>query len=114
MIAILALVLSGECLAQAPASSSRDEGKQTIKIWSKDPFVPPFIPKTELQQTKAEHLPDLELTSILYNDTRSAAIINGRLVHGGDLVQGNKILDIQRTHVILGDNYKRFRLELKK
>lgn len=65
--------------------------------WGKDPFVPAL--KT------ASAPPDMKLTAIFHNSKNPSAIINDRIVYIGSLVKGQKVIDIDRTHVILqGEN----------
>lgn len=84
-----------------------------IKVWEKDPFAPPSV-HTAVESAGREAAPDLSLSTILFSDERSTAVINGKMFHIGDDISGQKILDIKRTYVIVGNEKKSYRLELRK
>lgn len=79
-------------------------------IWKKDPFLPPQLHAEILD----EEVPPLLLSAVLYSEGHSLAIINGKGVHEGDEIEGFKIVEIKRTHVILKNKKKSFSLEIKK
>lgn len=85
----------------------------TIRVWEKDPFAPPSA-LAGIEVTDREAAPDLSLSTILFSDERSTAVINGKIFHIGDDISGQKILDIKRTYVIVGNEKKSYRLELRK
>lgn len=72
--------------------------------WGKDPFVPAL--KAIAQS------PELKLTAIFFNQKRSSAIIDDRIVYKGSEIKGQKVIDIGRTHVILQGDAGTFRLEI--
>jgi hypothetical protein len=84
-----------------------------VKIWEKDPFVPPSV-QAGPEVTGREVGPDFGLSTILFSDGHSSAVINGKIYHIGDDISGHKILDIKRSYVILGGEKKTYRLELRK
>ncbi|MEK6726142.1 MAG: hypothetical protein AABY54_06300 [Deltaproteobacteria bacterium] len=84
-----------------------------VKVWEKDPFVPPSVQAVP-ELTGREVATDFGLSTILFSDEHSSAVINGKIYHIGDDISGHKILDIKRSHVILGGEKKTYRLELKK
>lgn len=95
-----------------PEGESRGEVSR-VKIWNKDPFLPPSV-GVESQETVKEEAPALTLSAILFSGKHSSAVINGTVAHLGDEVSGQKVLDIKRTYVILSRGKKSYRLELKK
>lgn len=111
---ILALILTCTAAYSQPlppkVENKRDAGR--VRVWSKDPFVPPA--KVEPPRPDREGVPDLDISAILFSGDRSSAVINGRTVHIGSELKGLKVLDIQKTYVILGSGKKTHRLELKK
>ena len=94
------------------AVEGRGEGIR-VKVWEKDPFLSPSV-QTAPEVTGREVAPDLGLSTILFSDGHSSAVINGKIYHIGDDISGQKILDIKKTYVILSTKNKPYRLELKK
>ncbi|MBM2837794.1 MAG: hypothetical protein HW415_419 [Deltaproteobacteria bacterium] len=95
-----------------PKVEGRGEGNR-VKVWEKDPFLPPSVQAVP-EGTGREVAPDLSLSTILFSDERSSAVINGKIYHIGDDISGHKIIDIKRSYVILGGGKKTYRLELRK
>jgi hypothetical protein len=77
--------------------------KSTPVPWGRDPFVPLLAEVTA---------PDMALKAIFYHASRPSAIINADIVYEGSTVNGQKVIDIGRTHVILQSVSGRIRLEL--
>lgn len=110
-ITLLAVIAVLYC---APADASRQESlsyrgklpatRLPSMEWGKDPFAPAM--KTEAQS------PEFKLTAIFFNEKRSSAIIDDRIVYKGSEIKGQKIIDIGRTHVILQGDAGTFRLEI--
>jgi len=106
ILIVLAIILS----SLKPEASLAGSGgaKDPVKVWVKDPFKPPA-------SVRGGGLPSsLTLSAILYGSERSSAMINGQMVGLGDPVQGYKVLDIEKTYVILSKAGRRVRLEMKK
>lgn len=111
IIAIL-LSLPIHAFSQPSLSIPKSEGFK-VKVWEKDPFLPPSV-QAGPEVTGREVAPDLGLSTILFSDGHSSAVINGKIYHIGDDISGHKILDIKRSYVILGGEKKTYRLELRK
>mgnify|MGYP001607959307 CR=1 FL=1 len=78
----------------------------------KDPFVPLAVPETAIIDKKPGVGPVLRLTAVFFSDVRPSAIINDRILYVGGMVEGQKIVDIGRTHVILHGVSGRVRLDI--
>ena len=112
MMAIVLIFQASNAFSQPSLSIPKGEGIR-VKVWEKDPFLPPSVqPGPEV--TGREVAPDLGLSTILFSDGHSSAVINGKIYHIGDDISGHKILDIKRSYVILGGEKKTYRLELRK
>lgn len=106
------LLLMACCfLLSAPAAAQNIE--ERVRVWEKDPFAPPSA-HTAIEGAGREAATDLSLSTILFSNERSSAVINGRIYRIGDDVTGQKIIDIKRAYVILSRGNKTYRLELKK
>jgi len=92
--------------------SSSFPGGGAVRVWEKDPFAPSFVQTSDV--AGREGASNLSLSTILFSDERSSAVINGKIYRIGDDISGQKIIDIKRTYVILGRGNKTYRLELKK
>lgn len=108
----LALAMMPACLKPVYAVAS--EVSLTVAVdlpptkavpvpWGRDPFVPLISDVTA---------PDMALTAIFYNQKRPSAIINGMIVYEGSSVNGQKVIDIKKTHVILHGVSGRIRIAL--
>ena len=76
--------------------------KSVIMPWGRDPFIP-------LLGDRFGTPANLRLTAIIYNDKKSSAIINNKILYVGDSVEGQKVIDITKQYVILrgmGGSYK--------
>lgn len=89
------------------------EGRARTKIWKKDPFLPPSA-GAETAEPAVDRLPELQVSAILFSNEHSSAVISGKAYHIGEEVSGYRVLDIQKSYVILGRKDKTFRLELRK
>ena len=91
------------------ASSSRQEIKQKKrsghKEWGRDPFM---VTQTPVSSSSA-----LALDGIVYDEKDSYVLINNQLLHIGDEVNGNRVVDIQQDTVILNDGNKNIELKLE-
>ncbi len=77
--------------------------KTPVIAWGRDPFVP-LIADMEA--------PDMLLTAIFYHTESPSAIINADIVYVGSIINGQKVIDIGKTHVILQGVAGRTRLEI--
>jgi len=112
IVTAILLCLPAYALSQPSLPEGRGEGTR-VKVWEKDPFVPPSV-QAAPEVTGREVAPDLGLSTILFSDGHSSAVINGKIYHIGDDISGHKILDIKRSYVILGGGKKTYKLELRK
>lgn len=109
---IKCLILIGILAAYPFGAYCQPSSSGNKRLWDKDPFAPPASVDLKIQEK--EEGPAVEVSAILYSGEHSSAVINGNTLHIGDEFQGQKILDIKRTYVILGNGKKSYRLELKK
>ncbi len=86
--------------------------KPTALGWGKDPFVPLVVQLTEVKDKKTVTGSMLRLTAVFFSDVRPSAIVNDKIVYVGGVVDGQKIVDIGRTHVILHGVSGRVRLDI--
>lgn len=86
--------------------------KPTAQGWGKDPFVPLVVQQAEVKDKKPGTGPMLRLTAVFFSDVRPSAIVNDKIVYVGGIVDGQKIVDIGRTHVILHGVSGRVRLDI--
>ncbi len=66
-----------------------------------EPAPQPVVAKTEPVAPPKPAFPELKLQGIFYRLTNPTALISGKNVHVGDLVQGVKVTAIERTSVTL-------------
>ncbi|MEK7773548.1 MAG: hypothetical protein AAB307_04305 [Deltaproteobacteria bacterium] len=78
--------------------------KRTALSWGRDPFILPSA-----RQTSG---PALKLMAIFYNGDNPSAIIDNLIVYRGSEIKGQKVIDIELTHVILHSDYGKTRLDL--
>lgn len=109
-ILLAALLVVGACAPTALANEVSLAG--TIELppleseprgWGRDPFVP-LVAEAEA--------PAFALKAIFFNGSRPSAIINSRIVYVGSRIDGQKVVDIGRTHVILQGESGTVRLEM--
>jgi hypothetical protein len=114
LIAAVTAMLMALAQAVLPAGAGAADESLTIALdlpatrpspvpWGRDPFVPLLAEFTA---------PDMALKAIFYHSSRPSAIINADIVYEGSTVNGQKVIDIGRTHVILQGVSGRIRLEL--
>ena len=93
-------------LSDAPEIA--DKKSLTEKAWGRDPFE--FPPRVELRvaeqgeslkAVKAVEPPVKKVTAILITDSRKVASINHKVVTVGDLIDGERVLEIKPDRVIL-------------
>ena len=109
--AVSVMLVPATALAGAESLSYRTElpistAQKRVSQWGKDPFVPAV--KSSLKGPSE----GLRLTAIFYNAKNPSAIINERIVYRGSLLDGQKIIDIGMTHVILQAENGPMRLDL--
>lgn len=88
-----------------------------LQTWGRDPFEHRWIQKT----VTADNLPkdlfkdeELSLTLILISTGERTATINNKILHEGDVIQGERIVKIQENGVILAKNRMQRMLSLRK
>lgn len=82
--------------------------KSAATAWGKDPFAPAVSAPGAARAAS----PDMRLSAVFYNPQKPSAIINGSVVYVGSVVNGQKVIDIGNTHVILFGASGRIRLEI--
>ncbi|MBI5286664.1 MAG: hypothetical protein HY878_03635 [Deltaproteobacteria bacterium] len=97
---------SGESLSEMRHLPSPKESAPLP--WGKDPIIP-IISGVKGDTGRV----DIRLSAIIYSETRPSAIINNRIVYMGDVVNGQKVVDIKREYVILQVGGKSYKLELE-
>lgn len=117
IIAAAIAVVFGAVAAQAGQESLSYLGKVTSSrsaplAWGKDPFVPLVAPEAAVKAGKPVAGQALRLTAVFFGSLRPSAIINDRIVYVGGTVDGQKVVDIGRTHVILHGVSGRVRLDM--
>lgn len=85
-------------------AQNRQKSRTKYKTWGRNPFTSARI--------SASGVTGLWLGGIIYNAQGGYALINNQIVHVGDEVNGNRIVDIKRDRVILNDGSKDFELKL--
>jgi hypothetical protein len=96
-------------LSDAPELA--DKKSLTEKPWGRDPFeFPPAVELRVAEQgkslkavkaVKAAEPPVKKVTAILITDSRKVASINHKVVTVGDLIDGERVLEIKPDRVIL-------------
>lgn len=117
IIAAAIAVVFGAVAAQAGQESLSYLGKVPSSrsaplAWGKDPFVPLVTPEAAVKAGKPVAGQALRLTAVFFGSLRPSAIINDRIVYVGGTVDGQKVVDIGRTHVILHGVSGRVRLDM--
>lgn len=72
--------------------------------WGRDIFAPLVKDVSDA--------PDVRLKAIFYNAERPSAIVNDKIVYKGSDLDGQKVIDIGKTHVILLGESGTIRLEI--
>ena len=118
---LCALIISGISGGSATAEIAQQSlsymgkvppSKPTARGWGKDPFVPLVVQQAEVKDKKQGTGQVLRLTAVFFSDVRPSAIVNDKIVYVGGIVDGQKIVDIGRTHVILHGVSGRVRLDI--
>jgi len=110
----LLLVTASTAFAQKGIEESLSEVKRLIPSkevvptpWGRDPFIPVTGVKEGIKRR------DLRLSAIIYSEKRPSAIIDNKIVYIGDIIDGQKIVDIKQEYVILQTGNRPYRLELE-
>ena len=96
---------SGDIEASSSGQKIKQKKRAGYKDWGRDPFV--------ITQAPVSHSSVLALGGIVYDEKDSYALINNQLLHIGDEVNGNRVVDIQQDRVILNDGNKDIELKLE-
>ncbi|MEO0130168.1 MAG: hypothetical protein ABIK76_00525 [candidate division WOR-3 bacterium] len=91
-----------ETLGLKPLSAQ--EIQEDTEKWGEDPFVRDFSYLAEMKS--------LIVSAITLSENEAYAIINNQIVHVGDLVDGKKVVAIERDRVIVEKGGKRFTIFL--
>lgn len=106
---LLAVLIAPACVTFASELESLSyrmelpKDEKPVVEWGRDPFVP---------LVGGFAGPDLRLSAIFYNATNPSAIINDTIVYEGGTIEGQKVIDIAKTHVILQGTTGRTTIEI--
>lgn len=79
--------------------------RSRFKVWNRNPFV---------SGSTGAAATELALNGIIWNKVKPKAMIGDAIVVKGDVVGGNRVVDIQPNKVILNDGTKEFELKMEK
>lgn len=85
----------------------------------RDPFASPLKPYEEIEILE-ESLVEVEqdigmvLTGIILRGESSSAIVNRKIVRVGDMIEGKKVIIIEKDRVVLSDGNKKYVLCLRR
>lgn len=96
---------SGYLEISSAGQKIKQKKRAGYKDWGRDPFV--------ITQTPASHSSALALGGIVYDEKDNYVLINDQVLHIGDQVNGNKVVDIKQDRVILNDGNKDIELKLE-
>ena len=96
---------SGDIEASSSGQKIKQKKRAGYKDWGRDPFM--------VTQTPVSISSALALDGIVYDEKDSYVLINNQLLHIGDEVNGNRVVDIQQDRVILNDGNKDIELKLE-
>lgn len=85
-------------------SVTTQEVKVDTEVWGEDPFVRDFSYLAEMKS--------LIVSAITISENEAYAIINNQIVHVGDIIDGKKVVAIERDRVIVEKGGKRFTIFL--
>lgn len=97
------------CVASISQAYTLESGETLV-----DPTKPVYFKKPVKRVAKAKPNKAFKLSMILNADNRRVAIINGKRVETGDLIQGVKVTDIRSDGVTMNENGKIYDLSLRK
>ncbi len=81
-----------------------DKPTDTGSQWKNNPFV---------QVVDEISVSDMQLTAIVYSEDKSAALINGQILHDGDKLGMTEVVHIANDRVVLRNESGIFNLVLK-
>ena len=96
---------SGDIEASSSGQKIKQKKRAGYKDWGRDPFMVTQMPVSSSSA--------LALDGIVYDEKDSYVLINNQLLHIGDEVNGNRVIDIQQDRVILNDGNKDIELKLE-
>jgi len=85
----------------------------------KDPFQPPREEKKPEEEPKTEitpevipeiPLPSLEIQGLVWGGNLAQAIINKKIIRIGDMIEGARIIDINKEGIIISFNKREYNL----
>jgi hypothetical protein len=89
-----------------------DIEKYSALPWERDPFTRSFQATTDI--TIPSISSEWELGGILFDETNPTAIINSRIVKAGEMIDGARVLKIDKSKVLLERNGNPFALSIKR
>ena len=93
-------------------SAPQEKASEYLAGWGKDPFYISPINKIRKRIKKQLTKPRLQLFAISYKGEQSAALINDKILHIGDLIAGYHVKNIKKNLVLLSDGKKTLELKL--
>lgn len=101
-----------DSIVTSPVKKETLETKQIVvsevvedtEKWGEDPFVRDFSYIAEMKS--------LIVSAITISENEAYAIINNQIVHVGDIIEGKKVIAIERDRVIVEKGGKRFTIFL--
>lgn len=105
-------------LTESPAITDIPEESSYPEV-ERDPFASPLKPSEEigiLEESLVEVEQDIgmALTGILLQRESSSAIVNRKIVRVGDMIEGKKVIIIERDRVVLSNGKKKYVLYLRR
>ncbi len=102
--------------------SAIEEGEANVAIVDSSSVDDPSLQSEETVLADSEEetpevvskLPKIRLTGIFYNESNPLASINGKLLRPGDIVDGAKILSIEKQFVTVSFNGENLQIDLPK
>ena len=85
----------------------------------RDPFASPLKPSEELQILEKSLIEVKEdigmtLTGIVLRGEKLSAVVNRKIVRVGDIIEGKKVIVIEKEQVVLSDGKKKYLLYLRR
>lgn len=85
----------------------------------RDPFASPLKPSEELQILEKSLIEVKEdigmtLTGIVLRGKMLSAVVNRKIVRVGDIIEGKKVIVIEKDQVVLSDGKKKYLLYLRR
>ncbi len=93
---------SGEILSETTEKNSK--GREGPLRWGRDPFVADEILTAKLEMINRPR--KLFLSGIAYKEGVYLAVIDGKVVKKGDIIENKKIINISEDRIILQENDK--------